>query len=80
MTHDSMGMARDLVWIRVFPDEAAAARAQELLRARSIASVVSGARRSAPWQATPPPPGFRLGVRADDVRAALDLVWGEGAV
>lgn len=79
MESGSIRMARDLVWIRVFPDEAGATRTQDLLRERGIESVVSGARRSDPWQAAPPPPGFRLGVRAADVRAALDFVWGEAA-
>lgn len=79
MEHGNIRMARDLVWIRVFPDEAGATRMQDALRARGIESVVSGARRSDPWQAAPPPPGFRLGVHADDVRAALDLVWGQAA-
>lgn len=68
-------MARDLVWIKTFPDEAAAARAREQLRAGGIESVVSGDRDGSLWRVPPPAPGFRVGVRADDVRAALTIIW-----
>ncbi len=70
-------MARDLVWIRTFPDAASAARARDLLRANGIESVVSGDRGEGPGEASAAPSVFRLGVRADDVRAALTLVWEE---
>jgi hypothetical protein len=68
-------MARDLVWIKTFADEAEAARAREMLHASGIEAVVSSDRGDAAWQAPPPAPGFRIGVHAVDMRAALDLVW-----
>jgi hypothetical protein len=68
-------MVRDLVWIKTFPDEASAARARRILGANGIEAVVSGERSDAAWQVPPPAPGFRVGVHADDVRAALNLVW-----
>ena len=68
-------MPRDLVWIKTFPDEPAAARAREMLRASGIEAVVSGDRGDAAYRVPPPPAGFRIGVPANAVRAALDLVW-----
>ncbi len=70
-------MARDLVWIRTFSDAAAADRARELLRAKGIESVVSGNRSDGADERVPATSVFRLGVRAEDVRVALKLVWGE---
>ena len=72
-------MARDLVWIKTFPDEAAADCWREALRARGIEAVVSGDGDDAgdtEWRLPARPRGFRLGVRANDVRAALDAVRG----
>ncbi len=69
-------MSRDLVWIRTFSGAAAADRARELLRANGIESVVSGERDDGACEAAPAASVFRLGVHADDVRAALTLVWG----
>lgn len=68
-------MPRDLVWIKTFPDEAGAARARETLRASGIEAVVSGDRGDSTYRVPAPPAGYRIGVRADAVRAALDLIW-----
>jgi hypothetical protein len=68
-------MLRDIVWITTFPGEAAATRARELLGADGIASVTSEDPDQSTDPALPPTRGLRLGVRADDVRAALTILW-----
>jgi len=68
-------MLNDLVWIKTWPDEAAAARVRELLRSMGIESVVAQDPGRELYQRMPPVRGFRLGVHADDVRAALDVLW-----
>jgi hypothetical protein len=68
-------MSRDVVWIKTFPDETGAARARDRLRAGGIEAVVSGDREGSAYRVPAPPAGYRIGVRAGDLRAALDLVW-----
>ncbi len=68
-------MLRDVVWIKTFPDEAAASQVCELLRPNGIEFVVT---EDPGWAAERAPDaigGYRLGVRADDVRAALTILW-----
>jgi len=69
-------MARDLVWIKIFPDETTAARMRDLLRANGIESFMSCESADGTGRASSRDPWHRLGVRADDVRAALTLAWG----
>jgi len=69
-------MARDLVWIKIFPDEAAAARMRDLLRANGIESFMSCESHDGASELPSRSPWHRLGVRADDVRVALTLAWG----
>jgi hypothetical protein len=68
----------DLVWIQTFPTEAEAARARDLLRAHGIEPVVSVEPSAESRLAAQTPPGIRLGVRADEVRNALTLLWSQG--
>jgi len=72
-------MLTDLVWIKTFADEAAAARAHELLATHGLESIVSEDPGRATYLSLPPLRGFRVGVRADDVRPALELIWGQTA-
>ncbi|MFI5281087.1 MAG: hypothetical protein ACHQU1_11355 [Gemmatimonadales bacterium] len=67
----------DLVWIETFPNEAAADRVRDLLRAHGIEPVVSVEPRQGTEPAAPLLSSIRLGVRADEVRAALTLIWGQ---
>jgi hypothetical protein len=55
-------MMTDVVWIKTFPDAGTAGAARERLAARGVESVVAD-------------PGFRVGVHADDVKAALAVLW-----
>ena len=70
-------MLSDLVWIKTYPDEAAAARVRELLKSRGIESVVTEDPGQAMRHLPEPIRGVRLGVRADDVRPALEILWNE---
>ena len=67
----------DLVWIKTFPDEAAAQRACRLLSEHGVECVVAEDQGKVAYVSLPPMRGYRLGVRADDVRAALELIWGQ---
>ena len=67
----------DLVWIKTFPDEAAAQRAGALLVEHSIECLVAEDPGKVTYVSLPPMRGYRLGVRADNVRAALELIWGQ---
>lgn len=71
-------MPNDIVWIKTYSEPDAARRVGEMLRARGIESVVGADPGRALGLARPTVPGFRLGVRADDVRAALEVVWEHG--
>lgn len=68
-------MLNDLVWIKTWPDQAAAVCVGEELRSMGIESIVAQDPGRELYQRLPPVRGFRLGVRADDVRAALDILW-----
>ena len=70
-------MLKDLVWIETFPNEAAADRVRELLRANGIEPVVSVEPRQGTEPSAPLLLAVRLGVRADEVRTALTLIWSQ---
>ena len=67
----------DLVWIETFPNEDAAERVRQLLRANGIEPVISVDQRQGTEPAAPMLRAIRLGVRADEVRAALTLIWSQ---
>jgi len=68
-------MVTDLVWIKTYADQAAAERARDLLREHGLESIVAEDPGRNTYVSLPPVHGFRVGVRADDVRPALDLLW-----
>ena len=68
-------MMTDVVWIKTFPDAAAAGAARERLAARGVESVVDEHPGYSLPALVPPVPGFRVGVHADDVKAALAVLW-----
>ena len=69
-------MMTDVVWIKTFPDADAARGARERLAARGVESVVAEHPASSLPTLVPPVAGFRVGVHADDVKAALAVLWG----
>ena len=71
-------MLRDVVWIKTYPDQATAEGVSELLRSHSIECVVSDDPGRVTYRVPAQDHGFRLGVRADDVRTALEILWSQG--
>ena len=67
----------DLVWIKTFPDESAAKRAYALLSEHGVECILAEDPGKVTYVSLPPIRGYRLGVRADNVRAALELIWGQ---
>ena len=68
---------KDLVWIQTFPNEAAADRVRDLLLANGIEPVISVEPRQGTEPAAPLLSSIRLGVKAEEVRAALTLIWSQ---
>ena len=68
-------MMTDVVWIKTFPDAEAARTARERLSARGVESVVAEHPGYSLPALVPAIPGFRVGVHADDVKAALAVLW-----
>lgn len=72
-------MLSDLVWIKTYPDEAAAGRVRDLLKSHGIESVVTEDPGQVLRHLPEPARGIRLGVHADDVRPALEILWNQVA-
>ncbi|HTT67563.1 MAG TPA: hypothetical protein VMF70_06000 [Gemmatimonadales bacterium] len=69
----------DVVWIKTFPDAETARGARERLAARGVECVVAEHTGYSLPALVPPVPGYRVGVHADDVKAALAVLWDQGA-
>jgi hypothetical protein len=61
----------EVIWIRLFPSESGAYRARDLLKSHGIDSVVADDSGLGMVATQPFIRGIRLGVRADDLKAAL---------
>ena len=68
-------MPNDIVWIKTFADADAAQCVGEQLRARGIPFQIGPTSGKTLGLVPPTVPGIRVGVHADDVRAALEIVW-----
>jgi hypothetical protein len=69
----------EVIWIRLFPSESGAYRARDLLRSQGIQAVVTDDSGLGTEHAQRLIRGIRLGVTADDVKAALALLESPGS-
>ncbi|HXY69938.1 MAG TPA: hypothetical protein VEH62_10855 [Gemmatimonadales bacterium] len=65
----------DVVWIKTFPSADAARAAERRLAAGGITCVVAEHAGYSLTAMAPQGAGFRVGVHADDVKAALAVLW-----
>ena len=69
----------EVIWIRLFPSESGACRARDLLKAQGIPAVVADDSGLGMQQDQHLIRGVRLGVTADDLKAALALLDSSGS-